>query len=1678
MNAPTHFAIPPAAALTLAAAAARADADGDWALRSTAPSVYTAVGFDTAAEVENWTFPDSTADHVSWERTVTASGDGALRFDILRADRAGSGSWVHWLSDDQREFDEGDEFYVQFRQYVPAYYATHRFAEGNGWKQIIISRRGNVMGGVNVPPPYGSNQLNEIVLQNTNHRGVLQGYNRDSNGAYPPWEVRADTRCSQTDFVLQNAVDRGPDPLAGLSPDNDPWTPCEQDRARFGGLFWYYATRPDGYEPGAPDPLGGAFDYYPDEWLTFYLHVRLGRFGADAHDTHVTLWAARESDSAYTRIIDRNDIDLGNGPRLDALWLLPFNTNRLADPSREDTYTLYDELIVSANPIPVPTAGLSFGLYASAPQVEAGSTVTLTWNGDPANACVASGAWSGNRAGAGTQTVGPLLADSRFDLTCMGANGVATRSAQVAVTPMDTVAPVIERVSAVGDPSRVTVTFSESVAAAGAETPANYRIAPSVAVLSAERVEGSADVVRLTTSTLVEGAAYTVAVDNVTDESNAQNPIAADAQASFGHYASLAGSGTAPAAYRWERLDVDAPVYIDRAYSYATVPAQYAGLDYLMTANADKNVDDPDFLRFDLLQAAAVFVGHDRRIADKPAWLDTWETTGDSLFTTDAAFDVFVREFPAGEVTLGGNAGDGNSMYVVIVGPAAPDANSMPVAVPDTVSTAQGVSTAIDVLANDGGLGDPPFAVKVLAKPAHGTVRLRNNRIVYTPAELYAGVDRLRYRVVDRDGDAADGDATIVVYRAGSGSADPRGAAAPPSARVRDLVDVAVAGGGAIAPLWLFAVGLLALARRRAAFAGLLLLAAVALGAQAVGATELRDAAQALAPGEFVELETNGLTRDRMTQNGCASPITSFTDNAVWDPVSRRFLFIGGPHGCPHAFVEYREATNGWANLPPLADSATHAYDHTTIDVASREVFFRKHSAGGFHRYDLNAGSWSLNALPTPSTPFTQVSGGLEYFPDLDRLVHINYGGAGEVDIFEDGDWVELDRFAMGERAAFIEYNPVHQRLLFGGGVSGNSPATVRYEVYVMDANRQVVRQADAPLGLAITKSIVTVDPVSGKYLVFGNGDKFYEYDVLTDTWRQLTTYVPFLDTVFEPENEVFGTVAAPVSTYGVVMFLQYLGSGSKVWLYRHEDSGPPDATPPGVPGALSGAALDAASVALGWNAADDAQSGVVGYNVYRDGALLDSTPATDYVDAGLADATAYTYEVAAINGSGLTGERSVPLTLSTLADVERPTLVEASAFGDAQAVELTFSEPVSAASAANAGNYAVSAGVAVYAAELAADERTVTLSTSSLSASVPYTVTVSNVADQATTPNWIASGSQIDFTYRPSVAGTGTVPSSYAWSRLAEGEPVYVDRGYVYTDVPAAYANLDYLLTANDDKGSVGAAFVTFELPQPATVFVAFDERAAVLPQWLGDWTARTERIVTSDTAFDVYARDFPAGVVSLGGNEGSSPSMYVVIVEAAPGDGGSAQPVAVRDVGRTAQGRALGLDVLANDRGLDDAPIALTIASAPAHGSASVIAGRVVAYVPDAGFAGVDSLSYRITDADGGSATASIAIKVERTGRDAQPQAASDVATTPQDVPVTVAVLANDTGLVDAPVALSIVVPPGVGTAKVVDGERIRYTPAPNLTGVDRLTYRLTDVDGDVSDGELSVVVFAAPP
>lgn len=105
-------------------------------------------------------------------------------------------------------------------------------------------------------------------------------------------------------------------------------------------------------------------------------------------------------------------------------------------------------------------------------------------------------------------------------------------------------------------------------------------------------------------------------------------------------------------------LQTNRPVYSDRSTRITALPSFLDPARAIRTANNDTAARDSSFLRFDLLEAADVYVAFDPRATILPAWLQDWERTGEVIGLDDPSvnhLDLYTKPFPAGPVSLGGN---------------------------------------------------------------------------------------------------------------------------------------------------------------------------------------------------------------------------------------------------------------------------------------------------------------------------------------------------------------------------------------------------------------------------------------------------------------------------------------------------------------------------------------------------------------------------------------------------------------------------------------------------------------------------------------------------------------------------------------------------------------------------------------------------------------------------------------------------------------------------------------------------------------------------------------------------------------------------------------------------------------------------------------------------------------
>jgi cellulose biosynthesis protein BcsQ len=152
------------------------------------------------------------------------------------------------------------------------------------------------------------------------------------------------------------------------------------------------------------------------------------------------------------------------------------------------------------------------------------------------------------------------------------------------------------------------------------------------------------------------------------------------------------------------------------------------------------------------------------------------------------------------------------------------------------------------------------------------------------------------------------------------------------------------------------------------------------------------------------------------------------------------------------------------------------------------------------------------------------------------------------------------------------------------------------------------------------------------------------------------------------------------------------------------------------------------------------------------------------------------------------------------------------------------------------------------------------------------------------------------------------------------------------------------------------------------------------------------------------------------------------------------------------------------------DGDPLTFSIVRAPTHGKLSGTAPNLT-YTPDPNFSWLDSFTFRVSDGKTESVPATILISV--TPVNDAPVAKDDKATTEEDTPVTIDVLANDIELDNELLTISGVTEGAGGSVKINPDGTLTYTPHPNFYGADTFSYTVQDREGLTSTAKVTVAV-----
>ncbi len=292
------------------------------------------------------------------------------------------------------------------------------------------------------------------------------------------------------------------------------------------------------------------------------------------------------------------------------------------------------------------------------------------------------------------------------------------------------------------------------------------------------------------------------------------------------------------------------------------------------------------------------------------------------------------------------------------------------------------------------------------------------------------------------------------------------------------------------------------------------------------------------------------------------------------------------------------------------------------------------------------------------------------------------------------------------------------------------------------------------------------------------------------------------------------------------------------------------DPTPPSTPEFTAATAVSCARIDLSWSEAQDPESGIILYRIFRDGLQIDTSSQTSYYDTGLQESTSYVYSVLAVNGAYENGEHSAAVEVTTLADTISPVIESVKALGQRK-IKILFSEPLTEASCLNLDNYTISSGIAILNAGQTSDQRAVLLEIAPMQHGQFYRLSVSKIVDLAATPNTISPNSSAVLAYYDTDILTLTIP-------VIQG----TDTAEEWNDGTVHVTSSDLELALDGvNQQIVGIRFQDVELPGDAAIFSAWIQfQTDEISTDNADLTIRAELSDTatefSESVYNVSAR------------------------------------------------------------------------------------------------------------------------------------------------------------------------------------------------------------------------------
>lgn len=361
-------------------------------------------------------------------------------------------------------------------------------------------------------------------------------------------------------------------------------------------------------------------------------------------------------------------------------------------------------------------------------------------------------------------------------------------------------------------------------------------------------------------------------------------------------------------------------------------------------------------------------------------------------------------------------------------------------------------------------------------------------------------------------------------------------------------------------------------------------------------------------------------------------------------------------------------------------------------------------------------------------------------------------------------------------------------------------------------------------------------------------------------------------------------------------------------------------------------------------------------------------------------------------------------------------------------------------------------------------------------------TITPHGLGEREQYVNYIPDPDYYNYSTGPGdMAWNGGQPDGFSYT-LSDGEDVDEESTWVdvwvrnVPDAPVAVSDndatdedtpVDINVLKNDSDADHGAWFDDPWAADPLTIVITQQPKDIDLPVTdpdVGKATAETDPVTGRPfVRFTPNAHwhgvcEFKYKLVDSYALESNEATVRVYVPNI------NESPIAVDDTATTDEDTPVDIDVLANDSDPDpDMPVPgggalwIVAVSNPLHGRVSINPNETLRYVPDPNYNGSDSFRYVVSDGDDMFAVATVTVTINPVN-DA-PVANGDFASTEEDTPVDIDVLANDTDVEDETLTVLELMQPCVGTAELLENGQVRYTPNADFYGVDFFAYRCTD-------------------